>query len=120
ILAGGIPGELSGVKKVTLATIGLAALAVPILIGVLNAPAIRAQSAPATKPKFEAASIKPTGRRGEGMMRPWPGRLTASAPLRVLMEAAYHVQDFQIVGGPEWVKSDGYAVDAKASGNPQV
>ena len=51
-------------------------------------------------------------------MRPMPGRLTASAPLRVLMEAAYHVQDFLIVGGPEWVKWDGYAVDAKASGNP--
>lgn len=52
-------------------------------------------------------------------MRPMPGRLTASAPLRVLMEAAYHVQDFQIVGGSEWVKWDGYAVDAKASGNPK-
>lgn len=48
-----------------------------------------------------------------------PGRLTASAPLRVLMEAAYHVQPFQIVGGPEWVQWDGYAVDAKASGNPE-
>ncbi len=47
-----------------------------------------------------------------------PGRLTASAPLRVLMLAAYHVQDFQIVGGPEWVKWDAYAVDARASGNP--
>jgi bla regulator protein BlaR1 len=119
ILAGGIPRELSGGKKVTLATIGLAALAVPILIGVRNAPAIRAQNAPAITPKFEVASIKPTGRRGGGMMRPWPGRLTASAPLRVLMEAAYHVQPFQIVGGPEWVKIDGYAVDAKASASPE-
>ena len=51
----------------TLAAIGLAALAAPVLIGVLNAPAIRAQNAPATMPKFEVASIKPTGsaRRGE-------------------------------------------------------
>ncbi len=88
-----------------LATIGLAALAAPILIGMLKAAAIRAQNAPATKPKFEVASIKPTGSRGGGSMRPWPGRLSASAPLQVLMKAAYHVQDFQIVGGPEWVKS---------------
>ena len=51
-------------------------------------------------------------------MRPWPGRLTASAPLRVLMEAAYHVQPFQIVGGPEWTRSDQYEIDAKATGNP--
>jgi bla regulator protein BlaR1 len=118
ILAGGIARELSGGKKVTLATIGLAALAVPILIGVLNAPAIRAQNAPATTPKFEVASIKPTGSRGGGSMRPWPGRLTASAPLRVLMEAAYHVQPFQIVGGPEWIRSDQYEMDARATGNP--
>jgi uncharacterized protein (TIGR03435 family) len=34
------------------------------------------------------------------------------------MEAAYHVQPFQIAGGPEWVQSDGYEVDAKAEGNP--
>ena len=53
------------------------------------------------------------------MMRPFPGRLTASAPLRVLMEAAYQVQPFQIQGGPEWVQWEGYAVDAKASGNPE-
>ena len=119
ILEGGIAHELSGGKKVTLATIGLAALAVPILIGMLNTPAIRAQNPPATMPKFEVASIKPTGSRGGGRMQPMPGRLTASAPLGVLMEAAYHVQPFQIVGGPEWVKIDGYAVDAKASGNPE-
>ena len=52
-------------------------------------------------------------------MQSMPGRLTASAPLRVLMQAAYHVQPFQIVGGPGWAEWDGYAVDAKASGNPQ-
>jgi bla regulator protein BlaR1 len=119
ILAGGIAHELSGGKKVTLATIGLAALAAPILIGMLNTPAIRAQTPPATMPKFEVASIKPTGSRGGGRMQPMPGRLTASAPLGVLMEAAYNVQPFQIVSGPEWVKIDGYAVDAKASGNPE-
>lgn len=118
ILEGSIAPELGGVKKATLAAIGVAALAVPILAGMLKAPAIHAQSATAIQPKFELASIKPNGRRGGGTMRPWPGRLTASAPLGVLMEAAYHVQPFQIVGGPEWVKIDGYTVDAKASGNP--
>jgi uncharacterized protein (TIGR03435 family) len=51
-------------------------------------------------------------------MRPSPERLTASAPLRVLMEAAYHVQPFQIVGGPEWIRSDQYEIDARATGNP--
>ena len=52
-------------------------------------------------------------------MRPLPGRLTASAPLGVLMQAAYQAQPFQIIGGPAWIESDGYAVDAKAAGNPE-
>jgi uncharacterized protein (TIGR03435 family) len=51
-------------------------------------------------------------------MRPTPGRITANAPLRVLMQAAYHLYPFQIVGGPEWVDWDNYEVDAKAAGNP--
>ena len=51
-------------------------------------------------------------------MRPTPGRLTARARLWELMGAAYHVQDFQIVGGAEWVKSDVYEIDARAIGNP--
>ena len=118
ILAGSIADELSAARKMTLTAIGLAAVAAPILIGVLNAPAIRAQSAPAATPKFEVVSIKPTGIRGGGSMRPWPGRLTASAPLRALMEAAYHLQPFRIVGGPEWIRSDQYEIDARATGNP--
>ena len=93
-----------------------AAVAVAAALVAITAMAVVGQTA---RPKFEVASIKPTGSRGGGRMRPMPGRLTASAPLRVLMEAAYHVQPFQIVGGPEWVESDGYAVDAKASGNPE-
>src|SRR5579872_3053245 len=59
ILAGRIADELSAARKMTLAAIGLAVFAIPILIGVLNAPAIRAQSAPAATPKFEVVSIKP-------------------------------------------------------------
>ena len=118
ILAGTIARELSGGKKVTLATIGIATFAVPILIGVLHAPAIRAQDAPATAPKFEVASIKLTGNSEGGSMRPWPGRLTATAPLRALIEAAYHVQPFQIVDGPAWIRSEQYEIDARATGNP--
>ena len=49
ILAGSIAHELNGAKKMTLAAIGLAALAAPVLIGVLNAPAIRAQNAPSSR-----------------------------------------------------------------------
>jgi uncharacterized protein (TIGR03435 family) len=70
------------------------------------------------RPKFEVASIKPVGGRGAATMRPLPGRLTANASLRVLMQSAYQLQPFQIVGGPEWIGSQQYDIDAKAAGNP--
>ena len=33
------------------------------------------------------------------------------------MQNAYTVQPFQIVGGPDWINSERYAIDAKAAGN---
>jgi uncharacterized protein (TIGR03435 family) len=108
--------RLLGVPRPPSRTPSLAAAAAAATLVAITAIAVVGQTA---RPKFEVASIKPTGDAGGGWMQPMPGGLSASAPLRVLMEAAYEVQPFQIVGGPEWVESDGYAVDAKASGNPQ-
>src|SRR5262249_52008676 len=71
------------------------------------------------RPRFEVASIKLAPGPGFSTMRPLPGRLAATAPVRVLMEAAYHVQSFQVVGGPEWVGSEKFEIDAKAAGNPE-
>jgi uncharacterized protein (TIGR03435 family) len=51
-------------------------------------------------------------------VRPLPGRLTADAPVRLLLQNAYSVQAFQIVGGPDWIDSDHYAIEAKAAGDP--
>jgi uncharacterized protein (TIGR03435 family) len=47
-------------------------------------------------------------------VRPLPGRLTADATLQVLMQYAYGVQPFQIVGGPGWLKEDHYEIEARA------
>ena len=107
--------RLLGVPQPPSRTHSLAAVAAVAALIAITAIAVAGQT---TRPMFEVASVKPTGTRDGGQMRPTAGRLMASAPLRVLMQAAYDVQSFQIVGGPEWVESDGYAVDAKASGNP--
>ena len=64
---------------------------------------------PAARPKFEVASVKPSAEQRFKMVRPLPGRLTADAPVRLLMQNAYAVQPFQIVGGPDWVNSERYA-----------
>lgn len=70
-----------------------------------------------TRPKFEVASVKPSLDPGFMAVRPLPGRLTANASLRLLMQNAYTVQPFQIVGGPGWINSERYAIEAKAAGN---
>jgi len=79
------------------------------------------QASGAPLPSFEVASIKPVGgaagRGGTGIQL-LPGRLKASAPLRLLMQGAYSVQPFQIEGGPGWIGSEQYEVDATAIGNP--
>ena len=42
------------------------------------------------------------------------GRLTTqNAPLMRLIQMAYSVQRFQIVGGPGWTNSEGYDIEAK-------
>jgi uncharacterized protein (TIGR03435 family) len=52
------------------------------------------------------------------MVRPLPGRLTGAASLQLLMQNAYTVQSFQIVGAPAWINSEHYDIEAKAAGNP--
>ena len=68
---------------------------------------------------FDAASIKPAkaGTRGYSI-RPLPGRLSiGNATLRLLIAAAYHVNDFQVSGGPKWLDSDHYDIEARAPGD---
>jgi len=77
---------------------------------------------PAAGPQFEVASIKPN-KSGDGrvMIGIQPGgRFTATnVPVRLLIRNAYQLQDFQIVGGPDWLSSDRYDVVAKAEDDGQ-
>jgi len=77
----------------------------------------RAQTA-ATRPEFEVASVKPnTSGNNMVMIRPPAGgRFTATnARLKMLIGLAYNVQNFEISGGPAWINSDGYDIEAKAA-----
>ena len=69
------------------------------------------------KPSFEVASIKPNKAGGRGMrlgIAPG-GRFTAeNVTLKLLMEQAYDVRDFQISGAPGWFDSEHYDVEAKS------
>lgn len=67
---------------------------------------------------FDVASIKATdpGERG-GIVHQPPGGQSyeaIGAPLRVIMTVAYTVTDRQISGGPEWLNSERWTIEAKA------
>jgi len=79
----------------------------------IGAWAVFAQTA--IPPQFEVASIKPSFSDMVMNVRPLPGRLTADATLQVLMQYAYGVAPFQVVGGPGWLTSERYQIDATAN-----
>jgi bla regulator protein blaR1 len=46
------------------------------------------------------------------------GRFVAgNAPVTFLIQRAYAVLGFQVVGGPSWINTDGYDIEAKPEGN---
>jgi uncharacterized protein (TIGR03435 family) len=80
---------------------------------------LHAQNA-AQPQSFEVASIKPSAPSGGNTfmvrveMAPG-GRYTASGvTLKLLLQQAYDVKDYQITGGPGWISTERYDINAKA------
>jgi bla regulator protein BlaR1 len=110
--------QLDFSKKLMLSVVGLLVVATPLMIGALNATQGRAESqTPNTSQsyEYEVASIKPNN-SGANMVRLMfsPDGLTATnGTLQMFINAAYRVDDNQISGGPSWLKSDHYDIEAK-------
>lgn len=79
-----------------------------------------AQAAPAASQRlaFEVAAIKPSHSISHNGGSRWtPDSFTATnMRLKDLIQVAYNVKGFQVSGGPAWVSSDGYDIDAKIGG----
>jgi uncharacterized protein (TIGR03435 family) len=139
IMNGGGAEPLATGGKVLLATVAVATVVTPIVVGAVTAKKLHPRyetvsitafadqagsvstASPALPqqplPQFEVASIKPN-KSGDGriMMQVQPGgRFTAiNVTLRILIRNAYRLQDSQIVGGPGWMSDDHFDVVAKA------
>jgi uncharacterized protein (TIGR03435 family) len=132
--------RLSFTTKVTQAVSGTA-FGVSLVLGTVGPPAIRAQTSPvqssqSARPRFEVASIKscksdtaPAFVGGGSRSTGSPGRLVLNCEtVTILIQRAYLIyrdghpnsDPFFLVpisGGPGWVDSDRYTIDAKAEGS---
>jgi uncharacterized protein (TIGR03435 family) len=83
----------------------------------VTTPAFAQTPAPAPKPTFEVASVKPNN--GDARGSSWAihpgGRFTAmNLPLHVIIRNAFALQPSQLVGLPDWASSERFDIAAKA------
>ena len=119
--------RLTFARKLLLAAAGIATVAAPIVIGVLNSPRARAQSK-AEALTFEVASVKPSDpnlRRIRMGYTPDGGLNAVNVTLKELIANAYNIvcgkfcDDERISGGPKWIYSDRFDVVTKGPQLPQ-
>jgi uncharacterized protein (TIGR03435 family) len=76
-----------------------------------------------SRPEFDVASVKPnaSGSNNLLMRPPVDGRFTATnVTLKMLIALAYKVRQLEISGGPAWIASDRYDINAKAAADSNV
>jgi uncharacterized protein (TIGR03435 family) len=91
----------------------------PLLIAAALAAAVGIAPGQSAAPaaEFAAASVKPaaSGIRGY-TLQPLPGGVHAvNCTLKQLVAEAYHVYDFEVSGGPKWVDTDHFDIEAKTA-----
>ena len=74
----------------------------------------------AAAPTFESASIRTSAVKFGSNIRYQPGgQLSAMGWPRLFIQWAYGVADYQVMGGPGWLATDRYNIEAKAA-NPNA
>jgi uncharacterized protein (TIGR03435 family) len=112
---------LSVSKRVLQHAAMIAATAGPVALAVIMGARLAAQITPpaANAPTFEVASVKMNntpGRRGGGG---GPGRLNmVGMPVRTLIRQAYQIHESQVIGGPDWINSQGFDINATTGDAP--
>ena len=91
-----------------------------VAAGAITPLRVQPQSAATNTPAFEIASVKPTKTAGIALFQILPGgRFRATNfSLQGLITRAWRIQQDQVQGGPNWIRSKGYDIEAKAEGDP--
>lgn len=108
-------GDNSEVSRASGASVAMTLVLIVSATAVLSLRAAPQDASPA----FDVASIKRdvSGQPGP-MFRLFPGFHVERATVKDLVVLAYLVHDFQVTGGPGWITSDRYNIEAKAEAVP--
>jgi bla regulator protein blaR1 len=100
----------------------------PVSIGTLWASLVCLFAQPAGAPlTFEVASVKPSQENcgpdpcpAMIMFQSGGGLRISRVPVKFIIGFAYEVHDFQISGGPAWISTDRFDIDAKADSHDEA
>ena len=110
----------------------IALVALLVVVALFSAPTVWAQSARAGTPEWEVAAIRPCvpvppGTPPQGLVSAGRFHVSCSTVMSLIWIAYDAVPNLilgsdreRISGGPAWIKSDRYDVEAKAEGNPSA
>jgi bla regulator protein BlaR1 len=103
--------RLTFARTCLLALAAIAALSLPLAIGILRAQTLP----PPPKYKFEVATIRPNNSAsGNSRIMPGPqgGLRTENVHALGLIGFAYDLREFQMTGGPGWIRTDHWDIAA--------
>lgn len=90
-------------------------VALPFVISALSAQVVKSDG---PKPQFEVATVRPntSGESGASLnIRPGGRMIGTNQMARNLIRNAFNLQPFQLIGGPDWMDSDRFDINAKAA-----
>jgi uncharacterized protein (TIGR03435 family) len=114
-------------RRVAVVLVAAVLLGVPIVAGLVRTPVVGAAAVQqnssgqtASELRFDVASIKPNKPNPGGpvfvmtRLQPGGGFEAVNATLGSVIRLAYGLQDFQVIGGPEWLDRDRFDIQARA------
>ncbi len=121
IMSHQIKDRLSFGRRTFLTSLVIATVAAPLFVGILKSPKVSAQSTTTPtgpSPALEVVSLK-QNRSGSQMnffRFGSTGMKITNATLKNLIESAYGVQDYQLIGGPSWLSTQRFDIELRRPG----